>query len=87
MNHIIEEVLENPEGIEYSFTTEKDLNNIESMGYWIEENDLEELVTEDDGTLVFLLDPETKTKFSVESYGQGDFFSHGIFVKVHTEDS
>lgn len=85
MSHMFAEFSQDPNGIQYSFKTEQDYDNIESMRFWLDENSLEEYVIEDEGTLVILQDPSTNAEYVVESYGEGDFFSHGISVVYRTE--
>ena len=80
VKEIFELCAQNSSGSEYGFTSEKDLNNIEAMQVWIEENGLEDFVVEDDGTLLFLEHPDYGFQVAVESYGLGDFFTHGISV-------
>lgn len=71
-------VADDPSGASYDFTTESDLDNIDSMRHFLEENDLEEFVKEDDGTAVVLEHPEYDFYVGLDSYGLGDFFTHGI---------
>jgi len=66
--------------LDYSFSSENDMDNIESMRDFLESHDLEEYVSEDLGTLVTLDHPEYDFKVAVTSEGLGDFFSHGIYV-------
>lgn len=72
--------------LDYSFNSEKDMDNIESMSQFVEEHGLEEYITEDLGTLVILEHPEYNFKVSVTSEGLGDFFSHGIYLAKSVED-
>lgn len=65
---------------DFSFHTEKDLDNIQAMYVFLEENGLEEYVSEDDGTLVFLEHEAYDFEVAVRSSGLGDFFSHGIYM-------
>lgn len=67
---------------EYSFITESDHDNIESMRLFIEENDLEDYVIEDDGTLVYLEHPDYDFQVALNSYGLGDFYTHGIGASI-----
>jgi len=64
----------------HSFRTDEDLNNIEAMRVFLEEWDLTENVSEDDGTMVFLTHEEYDFEIVVESYGEGDFYSHGTVI-------
>lgn len=75
-----------PAGASYDFTTEQDMDNIASMHHFIEENDLGDFVHEDDGTLVILEHPDYDFKVALESYGLGDFFTHGIGVSRLIEE-
>lgn len=70
------------EGLQFSFETEEDLNNYEAMGLWIEANGLDEFVTSDEQSLVYLKHPDFEFEVAVNSYGEGDFFSHGISCEV-----
>lgn len=85
MNDFVNEVFESFKNdksneLYYSFKTEEDLNNIEAMRVFLEDHELENNVSEDDGTMVFLFHDDYDFKLIVESFGEGDFFSHGIVV-------
>ena len=76
MNDFVNEVFESFKNdksneLYYSFKTEEDLNNIEAMRVFLEDHD---------GTMVFLFHDDYDFKLIVESFGEGDFFSHGIVV-------
>ena len=77
-DELFDSVADDPSGAAYDFASEQDMDNIESMRHFIEENDLEDFVKEDDGTAVVLEHPEYGFYVGLDSYGLGDFFSHGI---------
>lgn len=77
----------NPSGSSYNFTSETDMDNIESMRHFIEENNLEDYVTEDDGTLVYLEHPDHEFYVALNSYGLGDFYTHGIETSQVSKES
>lgn len=79
-------VRDDPAGASYDFTTEKDMDNIESMHHFIEENDLGDFVKEDDGTFVILEHPDYDFEVALDSYGLGDFFTHGIGASRLTDE-
>lgn len=71
----------NGEDLDFSYESEDDLNNIEAMSRFIEENNLSDYIIEDYGTLV-ILKYEGYDSFlvAITSEGLGDFFNHGIFM-------
>lgn len=91
MHEILQEVSyayeSHSEGVEFSFNSDVELDNIESMREWLESNELSDYVAEDEGTLVYLTDSDSGLSFSVESYGLGDFYSHAIAVNVFIDES
>lgn len=66
------------EEFEFNFTSENDLDNIDAMGHFLEESGFEDYVSEDDGTMVFLSHDEYDFRVVIESFGLGDFYTHGI---------
>lgn len=72
--------------MDFSFTSEDDMDNNEAMRVFLEDHDLLENVAEDLGKMVFLDHDEYNFQVVVESEGQGDFYSHGIYVFVNDGD-
>ena len=72
--------------LSWAFYTNYELDNIESMHEFIEENDLEAFVSDDDGTLVFLEHPDYEFEVALTSHGLGDFYSHGIYAQHSCKD-
>ncbi len=68
--------------LDYSYHSDNDMDNIESMNKFLEENSLGDYISEYDGTMVFLKHPDYNFEAVVTSSGLGDFFSHGIYVAV-----
>lgn len=68
--------------LQFSFHTEEDLDNYESMALWLESNGLDDFVIEDEQSLVVLEHPDFDFQIDVQSYGEGDFYSHGISCEV-----
>jgi hypothetical protein len=63
-----------------------DMDNIQSMQYFLEQVDIgEEYIVEDEGTLVILQHPSYDKKVAIHSGGLGDFFSHGFETEVVEE--
>ena len=59
----------------------EEMNNIESMQWFIEEvGILENAIIKDDGTQITLQHPDYDHKLVVDAGGLGDFFSHGFEV-------
>lgn len=67
------EAILNEEIVEYNFTTIEPMDNIWSMAYFLEREDLFDRVTFDDGTYV-----EIDNLVGLHSSGNGDFYSHKI---------
>lgn len=90
MNTMAEEIFatiqNDPNGASYDFTTEQDMDNIASMHHFIEEHDLGDFVKEDDGTLVILEHDDYDFCVALDSYGLGDFFTHGIGASRLTDE-
>ncbi len=74
---ITKEQILNGEVSEYNFTTEHGLENHWSMYKFLEDFDLFENITLDDGTYVELDD-----KIACHSGGNGDFCSHKIRFEI-----
>lgn len=72
----IQEIL-NEEILEYNFNTIEPMDNIWSMAYFLEREDLFDRVTLDDGTYV-----EIDNIIGCHSGGNGDFYSHKIKFEV-----
>lgn len=68
--------------LEFSFYTEEELDNYESMAHWLEANGLDEFVIEDEKSLVVLKHPNFEFEIEVQSYGEGDFHDHGISCAI-----
>lgn len=66
--------------LDFSFTSETDLDNHAAMAVFLEERDLGKYVEEDNGTMVWLSHPDYNFPVFVESVGGGDFFTHTITV-------
>ena len=73
---MIQEIL-NEEITEYNFTTIEPMDNVWSMYKFLEDFDLFENITLDDGTYVELDD-----KIACHSGGNGDFCSHKIRFEI-----
>lgn len=66
-------------GETYHFTTEEDLNNVQSMSEFLDKWQVPgECVYINDGTQVILQHPSFDFKLQVDSSGDGDFYSHKI---------
>lgn len=88
-NDDIEETNDLCEGIlagdeSYQFHTDQDMDNIESMAFFIDENGLGDLIDIDDGTQVTL--SYRGHVIVMNSHGLGDFYSHEILFTVDPED-
>lgn len=83
LNEMFEALAANKdEELDYSYHSDKDMDNIESMHKFLENYGLEDYVKMDDGTMVFLEHPDYDFEVVINSSGLGDFFSHGIYVTV-----
>lgn len=71
------EAILNGEIVEYNFSTIQEMDNIWSMAYFLEREDLFDRVTFDDGTYV-----EVDGLVGCSSGGRGDFFSHQIRFEI-----
>lgn len=60
------------------FTTEEDLNNIQAMSRFVEENSLEGFIIEDEGTTALIALDGYDFKVALHSSGIGDCFTHVI---------
>lgn len=82
----IEELFENRER-SYSIIDHEESNpmdNIQSMNFFLESVGVtEENIELNDGTLVFLKHKDYPYQIQVNSYGLGDFFSHGYDVSIY----
>jgi hypothetical protein len=66
-----------------SFTSDDELDNIGSLQRYVEDHDLEEYITEDEGTRVML--SYRNHTIALDSYGLGDFHTHGIDATLDPE--
>lgn len=71
------EAILNEEIVEYNFSTIESMDNIWSMAYFLEQEDLFDRVTFDDGTYV-----EIDSLVGCHSSGNGDFYSHKIKFQI-----
>ena len=83
---MFDDVLKSDEGIEYSivdYSDEMDMDNVESMRYFLEMIGVgSDDVLEDHGTLVYVKDTGSDEVIAIESYGLGDTYSHGFYCSV-----
>ena len=80
INEIFEKIAaDKTEEFDFSYEGD-DMDNNESMQFFLEDYDLGNYVYEDDGTHVILTHPDYDFPVVVVSEGNGDFFSHGIYV-------
>ena len=90
IKQMFDDVLKSVDGVEYSivdYSDEMDLDNVESMTYFLDMLGVDsEDVLEDNGTLVYLKDVGYAEVIAIESYGLGDTYSHGFYCSVVTED-
>jgi hypothetical protein len=77
------------EGCQYrivDYTDGMDMDNIQSMQYFLELVDIHaDYIVEDEGTLVVLNHPSYDKKVAIHSGGLGDFFSHGFETEIAGE--
>lgn len=85
IDEIFEQLQDKDQHLDYSFSSDEDLNNVESMRVFLADYDLENNVYGDDGTLVVLFHDDYDFHVVVESYGGGDFFSHVIVAYQSTD--
>jgi hypothetical protein len=71
------EAILNEEIVEYNFTTIEPMDNVWSMAYFLNDFDLFDRVTLDDGTYV-----EIDALIGCHSGGNGDFYSHKIKFEI-----
>ena len=90
IKQMFDDVLKSENGVEYSivdYSDEMDLDNVESMAYFLDMLGVDsEDVLEDNGTLVYLKDVGYAEVIAIESYGLGDTYSHGFYCSVVKED-
>lgn len=66
--------------------TIQDMNNIESMTYFLEcIGATVDNIETDDGTQVVLKHLDYKEKYVIDSGGLGDFYSHGYNVSLYNQ--
>lgn len=68
----------------YDFSTDEDLDNIESMQRFLDDAEAGDCVHDDAGTMVTLIVDEEW--FRLDSYGLGDFYHHRIECTPITPD-
>lgn len=60
-----------------------EMNNIESMNFFLNKLDIgDSFIVEDNGTQVELKHPDFTYRIIIDAGGLGDFFSHGFAVTV-----
>lgn len=67
-----------------NYSNGNDMDNIQSMSHFLESipSSFNYDIEENEGTRVVLSHPSYKYKIRIDSYGLGDFFSHGFEVSV-----
>lgn len=83
----IQELLNQDNG-EFCWNSDCELDNNEAMALFIDVNSLENYIVLNDGTLVYLFNPNNQMVITLESGGKGDMFSHGIsWAHTHVTES